>query len=61
MAALAGKMKVNGPGVFFLIALNTAFYDQRIRKALGYEQFTTIDDDIDLLYLKACAKQTFKN
>ena len=25
MAALAGKMKVNGPGVFFLIALNTAF------------------------------------
>jgi DNA polymerase elongation subunit (family B) len=38
------------------IALNTAFYDHRIRKALNYEQFAKTDDDIDLLYLKRPVK-----
>jgi len=34
------------------IALKQVFFEQRIKKALGYGQFTNIDDEIDLIYLK---------
>ena len=35
---------------------NIEFYDNRIKKALGYEHYKAIDDDIDLIYLKSVLK-----
>jgi DNA polymerase elongation subunit (family B) len=34
------------------IAQNAKFYDYRIKKSLGYEQYATIDDEVELIYLK---------
>jgi DNA polymerase elongation subunit (family B) len=34
------------------IVQGISFYDYRIRKSLGYEEYSQIDNDIDLLYLK---------
>lgn len=34
------------------IAQTTKFFDQRIKKALQYPQFATVDDEVDFIYLK---------
>ncbi len=38
------------------VANSIEFYDNRIKKALGYEHYKAIDDDIDLIYLKSVLK-----
>jgi len=34
------------------IAQTTKFFDERIKKALQYPQFATVDDEVDFIYLK---------
>lgn len=38
------------------IAKHAKFYDERIKKSLGYDEFKSVDDDIDLIYLKRPVK-----
>jgi DNA polymerase elongation subunit (family B) len=38
------------------ISFREKFFDVRIRKALGFEQFKKIDDEIDLIYLKGSVR-----